>query len=821
MRTFFATFLLLFLFTSNAQSIGKGKISGKVVDSVSGSPVEYVSVTLTNESSLKVVDGTISDKTGLFVLNNIGKGLYALTVESVGHTIFRLQHLLIDESKTVIELPPVILVSKAEILQSVTVTATGKLVTNKIDKLVYNAERDVTSQSGVATDVLRKVPQVSVDVNGNVELAGSSSIRFLINGKPSTAFGNSVTEVLQAIPASQIKAIEVVTNPGAKYDAQGLGGIINIVLKQSNAQGINGNLSLAAGIRSQNGSFNFNVRKGSFGMNAFVSGNYRPAFNILTTTDRVGLDTSAKTSTSLRQQGFSHFQRWGFQTGVGFDWSPTKQSNFNGSVSYERFANKGNGFLQQRQELMNQISGINTEQSSQAFTNSSFMLQAVDISLDYKRSFAKEDQELEVGINSSFGHSVISNENYQLLMPSFIRFYGNNSRNPGKENETQVNVDYTHPLTGDASLGVGAKYIYVDIEGNTEASSLKPSTGAYISDPFLSNQLTYRQHIYAAYAELSLPISTWFETKIGGRYEKTGIQSYFSNAQQQAKIPGYYTFVPSIFLSKAVGESNLLKLSYAKRINRPDYEELNPFVNTSDPKNLSTGNPFLKPEISHRIDLGFNLELAKAGSASATLFYRMNEEDIQPFIRYYTTYQVGDSLYHNIAVTRRENIGRENNTGLMVFVDLHPNTKLNFRTNLMAFHRHTINQLDRGYNSTNFNYRFNVNTTYQFTPKLVAEFFGSFNSARNEAQGKYPSTVTYSFAARKQFWNKKGSLAFTTTNPFANYLTQRTHLFGPGFEINSIRNLPIRSFSINFTWKFGRLEFKKETNDNVGIPNEN
>ena len=159
----------------------------------------------------------------------------------------------------------------------------------------------------------------------------------------------------------------------------------------------------------------------------------------------------------------------------------------------------------------------------------------------------------------------------------------------------------------------------------------------------------------------------------------------------------------------------------------------------------------------------------------------------------------------------------------MLFGDLHPNSKLGLRTNLMLFHRRTINQQDPGYNSTNFNYRLNTNATYQFSPTLVAEFFGNFNSARNEAQGKYPSTITYSFAARKQFWNKKGSLALTATNPFTNYLTQKTELFGPGFTINSIRKIPIRSFGISFTWKFGSLEFKKEKEPEQGnlVPSEN
>jgi outer membrane receptor for ferrienterochelin and colicin len=232
-------------------------------------------------------------------------------------------------------------------LQNVTVTVQKKLVENKIDKLVYNAERDITSQTGVATDVLKKVPQVSVDVDGNVELAGSSSIRFLINGKPSTAFGSSITDVLQSIPASQIKSIEVITNPGAKYDAQGLGGIINIILKKSTAQGINGNVSLTAGTIMQNGSFNFNARKGKFGVNAFLSGNARLTTTTPMSSERLSTDTATNKVAQLQQDGSSEFNRHGYQTGIGFDWTYKEKNNFSGSLNYNNFGFKGNGLVNQ------------------------------------------------------------------------------------------------------------------------------------------------------------------------------------------------------------------------------------------------------------------------------------------------------------------------------------------------------------------------------------------------------------------------------------------------------------------------------------------
>ena len=162
--------------------------------------------------------------------------------------------------------------------------------------------------------------------------------------------------------------------------------------------------------------------------------------------------------------------------------------------------------------------------------------------------------------------------------------------------------------------------------------------------------------------------------------------------------------------------------------------------------------------------------------------------------------------------------------GTNLFADLHVNSKLDVRSNVIFFYRHTINAIDAGYNSNSFNYRFNINASYQFSKTLVAEFFGNFNSARHEAQGSYPSFISYSTAIRKQFWNKKGSIALSGNNIFSKYVTQKTTLSGPNFIVNSTREIPFRSIALNFTWKFGKLTFKKEkeeNNGNLNAPAEN
>lgn len=810
-----------------AQPPGKGtsgfKITGRLLDSVSHHPLEYATISLYLNEAKKPVDGTVSDNKGNFAVNNIAPGKYKLVAEFLGYRPYTLLNLLVDKDHPVVDEKDILLQSKAMTLQSITISGQPKIIENKIDKLVFNAERDLTSQVGVATDILKKVPQVSVDVDGNVELAGSSNIHFLINGKPSTAFGSDVADVLQSIPASQIKSIEVITNPGAKYDAQGTGGIINIILKNNSSQGINGNLSLTAGTRTENGSFNLNVRKGNFGMNAYVSGNARLNAKTISSSNRLTNDTAANNTVLLNQAGSSQLQRSGYETGLGFDWDLNKHNSFSGSVSYENFSHTGISATSQSQ-ITKDISGnILSDIENSISGDNAFHFHNIDAGLNYKKTFKKEDQELELSVNSSFGNRNSVNNNYQYLLPQNSLYYSTKAVNPGTENETEIKADYTQPLKKNIILGVGGKLGLYDISSNSKVLKFDGS-GDYSKDPYLSNSLAYHQKVYALYSEISFPVFKWFDAKIGERYERTEINSFYSDAQQQATVPGYNTFVPSIFFSKKLSDNSLLKLSYSKRIERPDYRDLNPYINTSDPKNLSTGNSNLRPEIGKRYELGYSVDIKDVGSIMVNLFYRQNENDIQPFIVYYPSLQVGDTTYTDVALSTRQNIGKENNIGLNVFGTVKLFSKLDLRTNLFFFERHTINQINKGYDYNSFNYHLNLNADYQFSKTLLAEFFGNFRSARHEAQGTYPSFTTYSIAVRKQFWNKKGSLALTASNPFHKNIDEKTKVYGPNFTINGMRTIPFRSIGINFTWKFGKLEFKKDKekmNDNLNAPADN
>lgn len=819
---------LFFTFFLRAQTIHgkivKGYLAGKVVDSLSNKPLEYATVTLFLGEDKKPVNGTTSGVSGQFAIKNLVKGNYKVVVEFIGYQSYTFNNVIIDEQSESVNLKIILLVKKNNTLQTVTVSVPRKIIENRIDKIVFNAEQDLTSQGGVATDILKKVPQVSVDVDGNVELAGSSSIRFLIDGKPSSAFGNNITDVLQSIPASQIKSIEVVTNPGAKYDAEGLGGIINIILKKNTAKGINGNISMTGGTRLENGSFNFNARNGNLGVTAYITGNARLTANTPLSYDRLSNNVPDSTIDLLHQDGISRFHRHGIESGLGFDWTYKKKNSFSGSVNYNNFGNSGMGYTNQSQvTTLNDGSGnIIADITAMNNTGNSFNFHNVDASLNYKRSFDKEGRELEMSVNSSFGNNHATANNNQFLLPQDSLTYARNNINPGKEDETEFTIDFTEPLKKDIILGIGSKINFEDISSTSNVFSLQAGK-TFLFDSSLSNSLQYHQKVYALYSELSFPVGKLFDAKVGGRYERTEINSFYSNAQTQTNSPGYNTLVPSIFFLKKLNDNQTIKLSYSKRIERPGYGDLNPFVNTSDPKNITSGNPYLKPEIGNRYELSYSRELGATGSFVITAFYRGNNHDIQPYIVYYPLYKAGDSTYTNVSVSTRQNIGLEKNIGISLFGSINFTKKLNIRTNVFVFHRHTINALDPGYNSISFNYRLNLNAAYQFNKNLAGEFFGNFNSARHEAQGSYPSFTTYSIALRKQIWKKKGSLAFTATNPFNEYVTQKTLLFGPGFSVISHRKIPNRSFGINFTWKFGKLEFKKnkeENSVNLNAPSE-
>jgi outer membrane receptor protein involved in Fe transport len=800
---------VFFSIAVSAQSKTNTIISGKVFDKSTREPLEYATISIINKQSGKTITGTVADVKGVFSISNIPFDTYQVNIEFIGYEKTTLDNIVLSVEKRSVSIGTIFLSSSTHNLESVTVVGDKPVVENKIDKIVYNVSNDITSQGGAAIDVLKKVPQVTVDIDGNVELQGNSNIRFLINGKPSSVFGNSLSDALASIPASQIKSVEAITNPGAKYDSQGTGGIINIILYDNKMQGVNGNINLSAGSRLENGSLNLNIRHNNFGVNAFFSGNAALKSELPYSQNRFAQDTAAKIITNMVQTSRTDFVRNGFRSGIGFDWNITKNDIITGSLGYNQFGSSNQGLTNQEQLTTdyssNPLSDIFTLRNS----DSRSRIGSTDYSLDYKKKFKNEGQELDIVYDQSNGKPYSNYIQSQSYEGQTVPFSGSLSTNPGTDKEINLSIDYTHPVNKNILIETGAKMVDEDISSIANVSDFDPSLNQYVSDAFQSYHLNYKMKVYAGYLSTNFKLFNWLNVKAGARYEHTDVNIDFPNTT----VPAYGTFVPSVVLSHDFNKTQSLKLAYSKRIERPEYRELNPFINLSDPYNLSTGNPLLKPEIGNNLELGYSSTFKKGGNIYISLIERINTQDVKQVTTFYPAFLIGDSTYTNVSVTNSQNIGEEYNTGINVSGSYPITTKLNMRGNLMVSQRYIVSNVGIGNQSTGFRARLNLNATYQLNKDLVFELFGFYSSPVQNIQGKNPQYFMYTFALRKLFWDKKASFGFTATNPFNKYVRQLSTISTESYTSTNIRMMPMRSFGISFMYKFGKLEFSKTKED--------
>lgn len=802
--------LLLTSLSDFAYSQNNSKVTGIVTDSITRHPIDYASISVIEPGSGKIVSGAVSNTNGAFVVDGIEPGTYRILVEFVGYLPLTRDSVRIQGNNSVVTLGFISLTrSSAQQLAGVTVSAKAPVMENKIDKIVFNVANDVTSQGGVALDVLKKVPQVTIDIDGNVELQGNNNIRFLINGKPSSMFGSSLADALSSIPASQIKSIEAITSPGAKYDAQGTGGIINIILKDNKVKGINGTVNLSAGTRLENGSVNLNFRNNKVGVHVFFNGNAQLNSVMVSSQHRKTTDTIAKSVTALDQDNRAKFKRRGFQTGISFDYVLSKTDEISADLSYNYFSNRNDGFTRQF-ELSNDYAGnpiseINTERTSTIRS----AVESYDWGFAYKHKFHNEGQELAFTYTGSFESPFSRYMQLQNYQGRTDPFTGRSSENPGRDKEAEISVDYTSAVGKNLLFETGLKVVDQTINSTSLARQYDPLSLQFDIDPKQSYTLRYSMKIYGGYLSGTFSILDWLNIKAGARYEYTNASVDFPNAQ----IPSYGNLVPSLIFSHDLSKQQSIKLAYSYRIERPEYRALNPFLNISDPYNISTGNPSLKPELANNFELGYSNSFTPGGSVYISLIERINTHDIKTITLFYPDFLIGDSVYHNVSLTNIQNIGTEYNSGISISASVPIRTKFNVRTNMQLTQRNIVSELKSGNSNIGLRLRLNINATYQFPKDLIVELFGNYNSASQSIQGKVPQSGTYTIAGRKQLLKKKASVGLTATNPFNKYVNQLTTIQTNNVTSTALRRIPYQSFGISLSYKFGKLEFKKNKND--------
>jgi outer membrane receptor protein involved in Fe transport len=776
-----------------------GKISGMVVDAVNNQAVEYATVALVNPATDKPVDGTVCDDKGKFILNKVADGNYKVVISFIGYETQTFDVIISGKDNNV-DLGTIKINSEAKLLNEVTVQGQKALVEERVDRTIYNAENDATAKGGDASDVLRRVPLLSVDLDGNVSMRGNSNITVLINNKPSTIMAGSVADALKQIPADQIKSVEVITSPSAKYDAEGSAGIINIITKKNTLEGATLNVDTGFGYRGSNLGLNGSFRRGKMGFNlgGFGRANYNNTGrfeNTQITKDANGdpMFTNIQKADTRNNNLFGRYQ-------LGWDYDIDKKNYLAASVRY----GVRNGWGYQDNLTTNRFDvNDNVLNSELRNTESLDLSGTVDVDLTYTRTFNKPQRELSFLALFSKNNRTNDFENiqYDINNPDDI-IEKRKNENKNFNREVTFQVDYQNPIKTNQMIEFGGKEIMRKVSSDF-ATYIDDGSGYQLdTDARQSNILDYQQNVTAGYLSYTYNAKSGYSIKAGSRYEHTVIQANLRTETADLDIPSYGVVVPSLNLSKKLKNNNVVKASYNRRIQRPSIRFLNPSPQGVGTLNVTIGNPSLDPEYTNNYEVSYSTFI-KGTSLNFSSFMRNTTGAIQSIRQ-----ANGDTL-----VTRFRNIGQEDAYGLSVFANVNIGGKLMLNGGGDVYYAVLDNnnpdvELRAGNEGWVANYR--VFGSYNLNKGWGFQFFGFYRSRQVQLQGISGGFGMYSVALRKEFTNKKGSVGFGIENFLTPTLKIKNETETPIISQNSLNTRDMLSFRVNFSYRLGKMSFDNQ-----------
>ncbi|AXE18005.1 TonB-dependent receptor [Runella rosea] len=758
----------------------KSKITGFVLDSTARKPVEFATVALMKDT--KVVEGTTSDVTGKFTFSKVPEGVYQVKITFVGYKDRTLLNVAVTNNND-LDLGVVPFAQTAQQLNEVKVVEQKALFEDRPDRLVYNAEKDITIKGGNAGDVLRKIPSIAVDLDGNVELRGSSNIKVLINNKPSNLMAKSIADVLKLIPADDIKQIEVITSPSAKYDAEGTAGIINIITKRNNLQGINGKANTSIGRWNDNYNGSLNYRKKNIGISA------RGGFNKWR---NLG-ENYTKRVTTVENYKTELLQNTYFRGGG---------ENMNGTISAEwdidslNRLSAGLNFYDGKNAMnFDYINNFTSSSEKTLFTRKLYRIYDWDggtLNVDYNKTFKKPKKEFNV-LTMFSKEAEDSYYNLDQLNAENAVYYREKSPNASRNYEGTVQIDFTNPLDSVSTLEMGTKAILRNVKSDYRVATALDGSSNFTDVPALANVFDYNQQVASTYIAYSRTSKNKWGINAGARYEHTFIQAAFLSGT----VPfsnNYGNIIPNISLSRNLPKNQKLKLSYSQRIQRPMLWFLNPYVNASEPKMTYSGNPYLKPELTHSAEASYNVYI-KESSVNAVFFMRQTNNALE---RIRTVDSEGNA---NITF---QNIAQNSSYGLTLSGTA--KIKKKFSTNgSFNLYYNVLNSPALQASNANWMYRVNLNSTYDFGKGFKAQFFGFFNSPRVMLQGKMSGYAYYNIALQKEVLKKKGSISAGLDNFFAPFIEQKMSFSSPTFVQEGGSKFFNRGWRVSFSYEFGKM----------------
>lgn len=795
-------------------------VSGSVADSANNRPIGFVTVVLQDPQTHAAVKSGLTKDDGSFSLKAPAGKTYQLALVFVGYGA---KTLPVNSSSSDIKLGSLLLSPVSGQLKEVLITAARPLMKQEVDRITYDIAADPDSKQQTVLDMMRKVPLLSVDANDNIRLKGSGNYKILINGKESALMAKNPSDILKSMPAVNIDKIEVITTPPAKYDAEGLAGLINIITKRSVDQGYNIgmftrlNTTFGPGINI-NGTF----KQGKFGM-AFFGGVGR-SFNstggsqptTLGSTENIfASNTTISQSGTTLQNGNFHYG------GTELSYELDSLNLITASVNVFGENLHSNNLQLSTTDSVDVVKQTYNWQNTGRTSNL-----GLDLAVNYQLGFKKSKDRLltfsykySYAPNKQFNDNVFSDRfNYPVsAFPDYQQY-----NNAGNRDHT-VQVDYAGPLAKHIEIETGAKMILRSNYSDFHVDDRDTINQQYITNNQLTNNFNYHQDIYSLYNSYQLKMDKW-AGKVGLRLERTAISADFISAGVTT-APSYNNLIPSVSIQRSFKTSSI-NLGFTQRIQRPGIFQLNPFIDRSNPAFITTGNPGLKPELDNTFDLTYSN--FSRGSINIDLSYAFSNNSIQNVSSLHV--QNINNKLDTLTYTTFQNLGTNKTLGLNV------NTNLSITKSFTLSLNGQINYI-RLSGTFNGNAYKNSGVTgsgfgsmrYRFGASGFAMSFNAgYFSGNVNLQGRTADNIFNQYLFTKDFLNRKLTIGLAANNPYSKFYIYRTDIRSADFYQTTYTQTYNRSFALRFNYRFGKLKdgIKKnahgiENDDTKGKDNGN
>ncbi|MCE3281761.1 MAG: TonB-dependent receptor [Chitinophagaceae bacterium] len=797
LRTCLLFFLVMIIGSANAQST-RTNISGTVKDSIKG-VLAYATVGLYRSAQMQeALRTTYTNEKGVFKFRDIDTGKYTLVVSHTGYTDKQVGLVLTGAANT--DAGTIELAATATDLTGVTVTARKPLIEQKDDKIIFNVENDPATKTETAIDILRKTPFVSVDGESNITVNGQSNFKVLLNGKETAMFAQNVKEALKGFPGALITKIEVITSPGAKYDGEGIGGIINIITKKK-LKGYNGSISTyASSNRFANVNANLSVKVGKLGATAYYGAGRNFNQPGSSRTETIPLVPSVFTRRVLEGNRTNN-NFWNFGNAeASFEIDSLNTISAYGNVS--------GGW---NESMLGQI--IFTEFPSAHASSSYYQLRnrneypTTSIGTDFIRKYkSNPEKEFTIRLNGELGDNNQFSNSFQDNSGT-DRYILN--RSVAKNRQYTFQSDYIQPFKNNIKLESGVKAILRRATSDFNSQIKYDAATDFKVNPANTDYFSYNQDVYSAYTTYSFKVKNT-TLRLGLRAEHTVVDGDFvstaTNVNQE-----YTALLPNLQASLKLSNSTSMVFTYGKRLQRPYIWNLNPFVNNNDSLYISYGNPGLDPQTIHSVSA--QARINKNGSfASLTLTGSYSDDMIVQYASF--------NQATGVTATTSANLGEELQLNLNANMNVKVNQKWNIFLHGNVRFNHVKNKTLSSQSNSGVGGNANLNTNYSINKRFNISAYAGFWRSPVTIQFRYPLNHWYGLNFGYKMFNEKLNVSVGASNFLRENWDYRMILNDPNFRTETTSTFLFRGLALSMTWNFGKLtenvsKKKGVTNDDL------